>query len=394
MKYSIIIAERNETENLKQTIADIQATQKGEFEIIAISDTSGKGPQFCRNEGINRAKNDAVIITDAHMRFKPGVLDQQAEYIRKNSDHVTCAKCHHNAEMSFNDSPYCGARFSWKSQEREQFWILHGKWRERSEAGEIGCVMGACYAFSRARYIEILKSPWRFGKGWGMDEESLSLTNWLCGGSTVLLPVEVSHLYRVQSQVPFQLTHQQALGVWASRLAMIRMMPMSRDDKLELTEWLNRNQITQAYGTEMVRMLDLKGLDAQREYLEGQKRKFSEWKEKFINKTEEPEMSKTQIKGRLKRGGVKFNEKETRQNLMKMLNSPYSTLEKPAPAPLSAAVSGKKQYVTNCIVKDNGIPCLHCSARHDHKVTNTYPNGNRRMICSSCGLPFIAVRSV
>ena len=392
MKYSVIIAQRNE-KDLGNTLKNIQDTQL-DADIIVLNDEGGEGPQHCRNIGINSSKSDVVIICDGHMRFQKNGLDEMAEYIRKNPDHVACAKCHHNAEISFNDSPYCGARFCWKSQEREQFWILHGKWRDRSETGEIGCVMGACYAFSRARYIEILKSPWQFGKGWGMDEESLSLSNWLCGGSNVLLSIEAAHLYRVQSQVPFQLTHQQALGVWANRLAMIRMMPMARDEKIELTEWLNRNQIAQSYGTEMVRMLDLKGLDAQREYLEGQKRKFSEWKEKFINKTEEPEMSRTQLKNRLKKGGIKFNENETKENLMKLLNSPYPTLEKPVPVPLTAVVPEKKQYVTNCIVKDNGIPCLHCGAKHEHKVTNTYPNGNRRMICSGCGKPFIAMRTV
>ena len=66
-------------------------------------------------------------------------------------------------------------------------------------------------------------------------------------------------------------------------------------------------------------------------------------------------------------------------------------MERPAPLPVGVE---KKQYMTNRIVKDNGILCLHCQAKYDHKVTNTYPNGNRRMVCGSCGLPFIAVRSV
>jgi len=34
-------------------------------------------------------------------------------------------------------------------------------------------------------------------------------------------------------------------------------------------------------------------------------------------------------------------------------------------------------------------PCVHCLAEVDHKVTNTYPNKNRRVICGACGNPFI-----
>ena len=53
----------------------------------------------------------------------------------------------------------------------------------------------------------------------------------------------------------------------------------------------------------------------------------------------------------------------------------------------------KRTYTENTTVLDAGIPCPRCKARHEHKITNTYPNGNRRRICSKCGIPFVTIRN-
>lgn len=34
--------------------------------------------------------------------------------------------------------------------------------------------------------------------------------------------------------------------------------------------------------------------------------------------------------------------------------------------------------------------CPRCAERAKHAITNTYPNGNRRMVCAGCKMPFIA----
>ncbi len=41
---------------------------------------------------------------------------------------------------------------------------------------------------------------------------------------------------------------------------------------------------------------------------------------------------------------------------------------------------------------DYGTPCVHCGERYGHKITNSYPNGNKRRVCGSCGKPFISRR--
>ena len=52
----------------------------------------------------------------------------------------------------------------------------------------------------------------------------------------------------------------------------------------------------------------------------------------------------------------------------------------------------KRQYIQAPVAVDPGVPCSHCGHRYGHKVTNTYPNGNRRRACGSCGKPFVSVR--
>jgi DNA-directed RNA polymerase subunit RPC12/RpoP len=52
----------------------------------------------------------------------------------------------------------------------------------------------------------------------------------------------------------------------------------------------------------------------------------------------------------------------------------------------------RRTYITAPVVTDKGIPCIHCGHKYDHKITNTYGNGNRRRICGKCGKPFVTRR--
>ena len=52
----------------------------------------------------------------------------------------------------------------------------------------------------------------------------------------------------------------------------------------------------------------------------------------------------------------------------------------------------KREYLQGPVILDPGVPCRHCGHRYGHKITHTYPNGNRRRICGGCGLPFITKR--
>jgi len=55
----------------------------------------------------------------------------------------------------------------------------------------------------------------------------------------------------------------------------------------------------------------------------------------------------------------------------------------------------RRSYVQSPVVPEPAICCPHCGTEaHDHRVSHTYPNGNRRRICSGCALPFITRRAV
>lgn len=52
----------------------------------------------------------------------------------------------------------------------------------------------------------------------------------------------------------------------------------------------------------------------------------------------------------------------------------------------------KRSYTIAPAVVDKGVPCIHCGHKYDHKITNTYANGNRRRMCGNCGKPFVTRR--
>jgi len=86
---SVIITVRGQEPYLKQTIANIRAKIGCPFEIITVWDgtkpdvdldvdqiihiRSGKGVGPARHAGIQKASNDLIFLTDAHMDFSPGL---------------------------------------------------------------------------------------------------------------------------------------------------------------------------------------------------------------------------------------------------------------------------------------------------------------------------------
>lgn len=66
-------------------------------------------------------------------------------------------------------------------------------------------------------------------------------------------------------------------------------------------------------------------------------------------------------------------------------------------AEVKAKKKTRKKRTANHIVVERGTPCRHCGHEFDHKITHTYPNGNRRVLCGArgkggCGKPFIIQR--
>jgi hypothetical protein len=170
------------------------------------------------------------------MRVKLGTLEALADFCMRHPKAIAVPQCFHSYKEDWTGNPYGAARFSWKDygKDENEPQALAGKWRTSKDVGQIPCVMGACYAFRRDWYIDGVRSPWSFGTGWGCDEEILSAATWLRGGTVNLLPLQVWHQAREPGKVPYRLTNRQLYGVWANRLRVIDMLPMSLDDKKEL----------------------------------------------------------------------------------------------------------------------------------------------------------------
>ena len=236
MRYSVVIAERNEPD-LKNTVGNIM--QNNDCHVIVQSDVKGLGPQAMRDRGIGLAAgSDVVIVMDGHMRTKKGTLDAMAEWVHANPKSVAVAQCHHSYTEDWTGKPYSGASFAWKDQGKDanEPQAFTAKWRKDHATGQIPCVMGACYAFKREWYMDGLRRPWQYGTGWGCDEELISAATWLMGGRVDLLPVSVWHQARKPGQVPYKITNQQLIGVWANRTRILDMLPMSADERNELVK--------------------------------------------------------------------------------------------------------------------------------------------------------------
>jgi hypothetical protein len=242
-KVAVLIAERNEPD-LDATIANIE--ENSNATVLVFSDDEGIGPQRARDNLIGQAAAqgaEVCIVMDGHMRVQAETIPIAAAFVHLCENTVAVAHCFHGSgEPSFDGRPYAAAKLVDKSQGKDahepQSFV--GKWRKTEgterEFCQVGCVMGAFYAFRTDWYMDGLRRPWQYGTGWGCDEEIISAATWLRGGSVHLLPVDVWHRARGPGEVPYKLTRRQLQGVWANRLRILYQMPMPEAMRRELVE--------------------------------------------------------------------------------------------------------------------------------------------------------------
>ena len=237
MKYTVVIPEHNEKQNLKETIDNIKSTQKNCDHIEHINDEARLGTSYSRHLGIFQSKNDVIITIDAHMRFEDGALDKMAEHITKSEiDTVCCLMTHYNETFDFTKAKYTGAKLLWKQTEEDSRKCMSAVWGN-NEVGEIPAIMGGCYGFKKSTY-EKLGSPWSLGYGWGYDEETLSLSIRLIGGNVELLPYACAHLYVASKSIENSSKEEELIKLWYNRLRNIYYLPLSDKDRLELINYM------------------------------------------------------------------------------------------------------------------------------------------------------------
>ena len=287
MNYTIIITNRDEP-RLKQTIDRIWATASPD-EILVVNDgcneqdvdatnlmpwSKPRGVQQCRDYGIEHARNETVIIMDAHMQFRDdGWGEKMAAWSVRNETALGCAVCVSICPATYEiveDCEHCkerarklaeigaetapprkryGATIGKTISSRGEHRTFPSKWNYNGECGEVQSILGGCYVMNRDWYLHGLKRPWAGMRSWGTSEQTISIINWLCGGSCSVLPVEVGHLFRTGEQCEYQANLslgerlQFMAGVWFNRYRLVDVLPMSDGLRDELLSCLDSTHV-------------------------------------------------------------------------------------------------------------------------------------------------------
>jgi len=304
MKTSIVIPCKNE-HRLADTIRGIDTTcgaQKPEIIVVhdgeaVVTDhaylgvvksfTTGLlpiGTSASRHYGVLQSSGDFIITIDGHMAFDDNnwlqaMVDEAVAYPKA----VLCSGSTWLSEKTptFKDAQRhgTGATVHWKdSCGVQEYRALEAKW-SKNDAGEIGVVMGACYGFMKDWYLHGMQAPWDGAAGWGMDEVMLSIPSWLCGGSTRLVDTAVGHWFNdTQRSSTLVYTDTMLTDVWANRLRVLEVLPLTGADRLELITHVKSSGGYQARQSAVSQRLAA-GMQVERvrAHLGAQKRKMTDY---------------------------------------------------------------------------------------------------------------------
>ncbi len=234
-KASIIIASRNEGIMLKQTIDSIKRTPtRIPYEIIVVDDgsrddsfawihetndnqiikaqTEGLGIAPARNIGANMATGEILVFCDAHIEVEPYWLD---EFTRVMGSFGAEAVSPAFKEMDYVKSRLKRFDFLAAAHSRVKNPLMCGrtldslsstKWLPMSTAPfETPILSGGCWAV-RAEVFRAVGGYEAAFRGYGGDEEEISLKLWLNGYTLYATPHTcVAHYFRPSAPYKLQL---------------------------------------------------------------------------------------------------------------------------------------------------------------------------------------------
>lgn len=215
-KISLIIPSKNER-RLNETIESAlnEASDRNNIEIISI--TQGTGVDTQRHEGIQKASNDLLCISDAHMIFTKNWDTKLIDIFNNNpKTNIYCTQCERVTDQDFKLDDKHERHYGATVIDKCGYGIkgVSGRWIDSSfiatqeakqeELIKIPCVLGGFYMLSKNHYIKELKEVWSVMLCYGKSEEVVSILNYKLGYDCyVIKDLNIAHLFRTGGRPPY-----------------------------------------------------------------------------------------------------------------------------------------------------------------------------------------------
>ncbi|MDR1691831.1 MAG: glycosyltransferase [Oscillospiraceae bacterium] len=216
MLISVVIASRNEGENLTRTVESIRRTQtEWPYEIVIADDcdegsvrtidgarivrTPARGYAGARNLGARASNGEVLVFADAHIDVSPNWLDELIWVMEtyKAGAVTPCVR-----DLGDTDGMIgCGMTLAS---------LTRTDWNPRQEEPqETPLLSGACYAVRADAFRRVGGYEESF-RGYGCNDEELSIKLWLNGFSLYTCPRTcVAHKFR--DQAPYRIPWTDAI---------------------------------------------------------------------------------------------------------------------------------------------------------------------------------------
>lgn len=225
---TVIIPFLNEGIEVERTLQSIRDTAGNQVNILLINDASSdrydynaaalkyetslythkvrQGVAASRDEAIGICSTDYFLLLDAHMRFyQNDWVNIIISELEKDARTLLCCQTVPMKKNEFGEIYFVterntsfGAYIDFSPEGNFQVRWNYCDPDPRNQIVPIPCVLGAGYAASKLywEYLQGLKGL----KGYGMDEQLISIKIWLEGGTCKLLKqVDIGHVYRTEA---------------------------------------------------------------------------------------------------------------------------------------------------------------------------------------------------
>lgn len=321
------------------------------------------GCQAARDFGIMAAKADAVCVVDAHMDFQDGLWDDMLQRL-DDMDGVGVVGCgcgglEPREWRRMDDARYFAYPVAWAG-----FRPIQLKWNyaKRPVPQAFGA-MGACYMFAKEWYADALLRPWRFGTGWGQDEECLTVANFLAGGGVAVSELVAWHWFRSQKELPYTAAGVGMYGQIANAMRLWDMFPPEHDAAYDAAMAMLAKDKLAVIRTRQIQAIR----DRQAEEVAAYADAFAAL---------HPDRSMDDFLARCVTLAA-YEAIDSSKPSLPPFRMPPET------EPVKPRRRGAKRAKGAILMESDGGECRRCGART--RRTHVYPNGNALMECVRCG---------